>query len=78
MTTWLLNIYSVSPSIFAFLEVPCFCAYKIIYLLDRGFTQTFQVFESEKNRDKTKRFDVTRVVEVLLGLQHYNYFCNIL
>eukprot|EP01036_Dinobryon_divergens_P026042 gene26040-34644_t len=35
------------------------------YLLYRGFTQTFQVFESEKNRDKTKRFDVSRIVETI-------------
>lgn len=35
-----------------------------VIFIDRGFTQTFQSFESEKSKDKTKRFDVSRIVEV--------------
>ena len=34
------------------------------YLIYRGFTQTFQSLEVERNRDKVKRFEVTRIVEV--------------
>mmetsp|Transcript_8567 Transcript_8567/g.11931 ORF Transcript_8567/g.11931 Transcript_8567/m.11931 type:complete len:390 (-) Transcript_8567:2703-3872(-) len=37
------------------------------YLLYRGFTQTFQSFESEKSKDKTKRFDVSRIVETIFS-----------
>lgn len=33
---------------------------------DRGFTQTFQNLEGEKNRDRTKRFEVSKIVEVYL------------
>jgi hypothetical protein len=36
----------------------------IIFYLDRGFTQTFQCLELEKHRDRTKRFEVSRIVEV--------------
>ncbi len=32
--------------------------------IDRGFTQTFQSLEQEKNRDRTKRFEVFKIVEV--------------
>lgn len=35
------------------------------YLIYRGFTQTYKALESEKNRDKTKQFEVARIVEVL-------------
>ena len=34
------------------------------YLIYRGFTQTYKALESEKNRDKTKQFEVARIVEV--------------
>ena len=36
------------------------------YLIYRGFTQTYKALESEKNRDKTKQFEVARIVEVCL------------
>lgn len=42
------------------------------YLIYRGFTQTYKNLESEKNKDKTKQFEVTRIVESIFGyLQGY-------
>lgn len=35
------------------------------YLIYRGFTQSFQCLENEKQRDRTKRFEVSRVVETI-------------
>jgi hypothetical protein len=32
--------------------------------LDRGFTQSFQTLEIEKNKDRTKKFEASRIVEV--------------
>jgi hypothetical protein len=40
------------------------------YLIYRGFTQTFQSLEVERNRDRTKRFEVTRVVDVSQPVSH--------
>lgn len=34
------------------------------YSIDRGFTQSFQCLEVEKGRDRTKKFEVTRIVDV--------------
>eukprot|EP00981_Chlorochromonas_danica_P004185 scaffold840_cov179-Ochromonas_danica.AAC.4 len=34
------------------------------YLIYRGFTQTLQSLESESHRDRTKKFEVIRIVEV--------------
>lgn len=42
-----------------------FCKILILTsLLDRGFTQTFQSLEQEKNKDRTKKFEVFKIVEV--------------
>lgn len=42
------------------------------YLIYRGFTQTFQSLEVERNRDKVKRFEVTRIVEAIFSnLQNF-------
>eukprot|EP01038_Epipyxis_sp_PR26KG_P004560 gene4560-6432_t len=40
------------------------------YLIYRGFTQTFQCLESEKNKDRTKRFEINRIVESILAHLH--------
>jgi len=35
------------------------------YLIYRGFTSTFQSLEAEKSRDRTKRFEVSKLVETV-------------
>ena len=35
-----------------------------VVLVDRGFTQAFQALESEKAKDRTKKFEVSRIVDV--------------
>eukprot|EP00601_Ochromonadales_sp_CCMP2298_P025086 CAMPEP_0173270776 /NCGR_PEP_ID=MMETSP1143-20121109/434_1 /TAXON_ID=483371 /ORGANISM="non described non described, Strain CCMP2298" /LENGTH=355 /DNA_ID=CAMNT_0014207237 /DNA_START=21 /DNA_END=1085 /DNA_ORIENTATION=+ len=40
------------------------------YLIYRGFTQTFQSLELERVRDRTKRFEVVRIVESLFSSLH--------
>ena len=39
------------------------------YLVYRGFTQSFRSLEVEKAKDRTKQFEVARIVEVRL---HFN------
>ena len=34
--------------------------------IDRGFTQTFQILEAEKKMDRTKGFEITKLVEVVI------------
>lgn len=42
------------------------------YLIYRGFTQTFQSLELERGRDRTKRFEVSKIVETILkNLQNF-------
>jgi hypothetical protein len=44
------------------------------YLLYRGFTQSFQCLEVEKGRDRTKKFEVTKIVDVrALRCQSVNF-----
>eukprot|EP01040_Poterioochromonas_malhamensis_P000496 gene496-529_t len=40
------------------------------YLIYRGFTQSFQCLENEKQRDRTKRFEVFRVVDTIFTNLH--------
>eukprot|EP01031_Cornospumella_fuschlensis_P025261 gene25262-30505_t len=37
------------------------------YLIYRGFTQTLQTLEGEMSRDRTKKFEVSRIVETIFG-----------
>jgi len=37
------------------------------YLIYRGFTSTFQSLEAEKSKDRTKRFEVSKLVETLFA-----------
>ena len=41
------------------------------YLVYRGFTQSFRSLEVEKAKDRTKQFEVARIVEVRL---HFSIF----
>ena len=64
------NISGTDSMVGEYLICKLFCMVRLLGLfamsVDRGFTQTFQCLEVEKNRDKTKRFEVSRIVEVNL------------